>query len=175
MELTEELLSDPVQFAQWATDTFLIPTYELETQTLCPSEAEITQWEISGQEIALCRCEFPLMAATGVAVTVAKNLSFEYYNLFISAVSGRLVKMLYGHYSAAFVKDAKDNIELYIVLLESQDMVAFARRYTERVFDGNTYESEIFDAKLWQRAMDVMLQTMGASRESIVRLLAPEQ
>ena len=170
MELTEELLADPVQFAQWATDTYLIPTYNLDAQTLCPSEAEIVQWEITEHEIALCRCEFPLMAAAGVAVTVAKTLPFEYYNTFISALCGRMIGMLYGHYSAAFVKDAKDNIELYIAHLEGQNMVAFASRYTERVFDGNPNESEIFAAQLWQRAMDVLLQAMNASRESLVNL-----
>ena len=175
MELTEELLADPVRFAQWATDTYLIPTYQLDAQTLCPSETEIAQLGINEHEISLCRCEFPLMAATGLAVTVAKNFSFEYYNTFVAALCGRMVGMLYGHYSAAFVKDAKDNIELYIAHLEGQNMVAFASRYTERIFNGNPNESEIFAAQLWQRGMDVLLQTMNASRESIVGLWGSKQ
>lgn len=170
MDLTRDVLNDPVAFAQWATDTYLVPTYKLDARPLCPSEAEIAQWDISEHETSLCLCEFPLMAATGLAVTVAKNMSFEYYNNFISGLCGRLVRMLYGHYSSVFIKDAKDIIESYIVDLESGSMVAFASRYTERVFGSNSHESDIFAAQLWQRAADVMLQTMGASRESIVAL-----
>lgn len=70
------------------------------------------------------------------------------------------------------MKDAKDNIELYIAHLESENMVAFASHYTQRVFDGNPNEGEIFAAELWQRGCDVLIEVMGASRASIAACLS---
>ncbi len=174
MEITKELLADPVQFAQWVTETYVVPTYELEMASLGPSAAETATWEISLQEVALCRFEFPLMAAAGVTVTVTKNLTFEYYCTFISALCGRLAGVLYGHYGSVLVNDAKRSIEQYVAHLESQNIQGFASYYTDRIFGDNAHKADIFEAKLWQRAMDVLLQTMAASRESIVTLLGGE-
>ncbi len=173
MELNQSILLDPILFAEWATETYLIPTYTLDVPSLLPSEEEIQVWDISDREIALCRCELALMAASGVAVTVTKNMPFEFYNAFVNALSGRLVKMLYGHYSASFVKDARDNIELYICYLEGQSMYEFSSHYMRRIFGSNPKISEMtFVKNLWQRPADVLLQTLGASREAIVNFLA---
>ena len=172
MDLTEAAFNDPVSFAQWAFDAYLVPAYEVDAQRLSPTEEEIERWMISARDLVLCRCEFPLMAATGLAVTVAKNLPFEYYKTFTDALCGRLIRMLYGHFAAAFVKDAKDTLELYIIELESKDIELFAARYTGRVFPNSPHSNDILEAQLWQRAMDVMLHSMQASREAMIKLLA---
>lgn len=169
MTLTSEMVVDPVQFAQWAMDTYVGPTYEVETNKLCPSETEIAQWEITYNEIALWRCEIPLMAATGVAITVAKNLSYEYYEAFVRALCGRLVRMLYGHYSTAYIKDVRDTIELYVSYLESGDD-AFPFYYLKRIFSDNTHQEEMIQAQLWRRAADVLMQTLAASRQALVEV-----
>ena len=136
-------MADPIQFAQWATDSYLVPTYHEAAEAHRLAESDIARWGITESELALYRCELPLMAATGVTVTVAKNLWYEYYNTFIEALCGRLVRMLYGHYSAAFVKDARDNIELYVAHLESKVEPGAAGLFIDRVFGGNPNKGQL--------------------------------
>ena len=169
MGLTRELMADPAQFAQWAIDTYVAPAYEADCRPL--AEADVDKWGITDAEVVLFRCELPLMAAAGVSVTVAKNLWYEYYTTFITALCGRLVHLLYGHYSAAFVKDARDNIELYVAHLESKLEPGAAGLFVERVFGQNTNKAELLYNGFWKPGMDALLQALQDSRQSVAELL----
>lgn len=171
MNLTRELMADPVQFAQWATDNYLAPAYEGAEKHGRLAESDIARWSISESELALYRCELPLMAAAGVTVTVAKNLWYEYYSTFIEALCGRLVHMLYGHYSAAFIRDARETIELYIVHLESKVEPGAAGLFVERIFGSNPNRAQLLHDGFWKPGMDALLQTLHDSRQSLAELM----
>lgn len=171
MSLTKEVMADPVQFAQWATDRYLVPAYEEAARGHRLAESDIAQWDVTESELALYRCEIPLMAAAGVAVTVAKNLWYEYYTTFIEALSGRLVHMLYGHYGAAFVKDARDNIELYIAHLESKLEPGAAGLFVDRVFSTNSHKEQLLHDGFWKPGMDALLKALQESRQSVAELM----
>ncbi|HEU0277129.1 MAG TPA: hypothetical protein VFQ95_04850 [Rhodanobacteraceae bacterium] len=171
MSLTRELVADPVQFAQWATDNYLAPVYQRAQGSSELAKSDVARWNISQSELALYRCELPLMAAAGVTVTVAKNLWYEYYNSFLNALCGRLVHMLYGHYSEAFVKDARDNIELYIAHLESKVEPGAAGLFIERVFGANPSKAQLLHDEFWKPGMDALLQTLHESRQSLAEIL----
>ncbi|MGH2510379.1 MAG: hypothetical protein ACRDHZ_23635 [Ktedonobacteraceae bacterium] len=171
MNLTRELMADPVQFAQWATDNYLAPAYEGAEKSRALAGPDVARWNISESELALYRCELPLMAAAGVTVTVAKNLWYEYYSAFIEALCGRLVHMLYGHYSAAFTKDARDNIELYITHLESKVEPGAAGLFIERVFGSNQNKGQLLHDGFWKPGMDELLQALHDSRQTLAKLM----
>lgn len=171
MNLTKDLLADPTQFAQWATDNYLAPAYQ-EAETACRlADADVARWAITDSELVLYRCELPLMAAAGVTVTVAKNLWYEYYTAFIEALCGRLVHMLYGHYSAAFVKDARDSIESYIASLESKVAPGAAGLFIDRVFGANPNKQQLLHDGFWKAGMDALLQTLHDSRQSVATII----
>lgn len=171
MNLTKDVMADPVQFAQWATDRYLVSAYEEASQGRRLAESDIARWDVTDSELALYRCEVPLMAAAGVAVTVTKNLWYEYYTTFIEALSGRLVHMLYGHYSTAFVKDARDNIELYIAHLESKLEPGAAGLFIDRVFSTNPHKEQLLHDGFWKPGMDALLRALQESRQSLAELM----
>ena len=171
MSLTKELLADPVEFAQWAADSYLAPAYEQATKDHGLADSDVARWGISASELALYRCEIPLMAAAGVTSTVVSNLWYEYYQSFVEALSGRLVHMLYGHYSATFVKDAKDNIELYIAHLKSGLEPGAAGLFIDRVFGANPNKRQLLHDGFWKPGMDALLKTLHESRQSVADIV----
>ena len=54
-------------------------------------------------------------------------------------------------------------------------MVEFSHLYTSRVFGGNPHEIEISVAGLWQRAFDLEIATMKASKQYFIECMAEEQ
>ena len=169
MEPVEELIGDPVQFAQWALDTYVAPAYSSDIDAA--AGVELAQWSLSDAEIALFRCELALMAAAGVSTTVAKNFSYEFYKSFANALCGRLVRLLYGHFSEAFVTDARQSMELYVVHLESGLEPGAAGFFVNRVFAENPRKGDLLYNGLWKPGMEALLHALGDSRQVLVQAL----
>lgn len=168
MASLEALIDDPAQFAQWALDTYVAPAY---SSGIAAEDAMHAEWSLSDSELALFRCEVALMAAAGVSTTVAKNFSYEFYRPFATALCGRLVRLLYGHYSEAYVSDARNSMELYIAHLESGLEPGAAGFFVDRVFAQNPRKADLLYGAAWKPGMDALLHALGDSRRALVRAL----
>lgn len=168
-----EIFNDPVKFAALSAES-LKSYLENRDQLPLPTPEEIEQWSLSDHELELCAKEFVLMGAIGIAVTVMKNKPFEYYSEFIRALAGRLSSPVFGFSSLTGSEELIRVIEKYIEHLETS-MVEFSHMYTKRVFGGNQHEVEIIVANLWKRAFDLMIATMGTSKQFFIECMADEQ
>ena len=168
MTSLEALIDDPIQFAQWALDTYVAPAYSSE---IAAEGAMLDEWSLSDSELALFRCEIVLMAAAGVTTTVAKNYPHEFYKPFVTALCGRLVRLLYGHYSAAYVSDAQNSIELYIAHLESGLEPGAAGLFVDRVFAQNARKPDLLYHGAWKPGMDALLHALSDSRRALVHAM----
>ncbi|OOG61642.1 hypothetical protein B0E46_16985 [Rhodanobacter sp. B04] len=168
MSSLEALVNDPVEFAQWALGAYVSPAYGTAIEAEGKTRSELS---LSESELALFRCEVALMAAAGVATTVAKNFSYEFYKAFAAALSGRVVHLLYCHYSDAYVTDARNAMELYITHLESGLEPGAAGYFIDRVFAQNPRKPELLYHGAWKPGMDALLHALGDSRQALVRVL----
>ena len=168
MPSLEALIGDPIQFAQWALDTYVASAY---SSGVAPEGSTFEEWSLSDSELALFRCEVALMAAAGVSTTVAKNFSYEFYKPFATALCGRLVYLLYGHYSEAYVCDARNSMELYIAHLESGLEPGAAGFFVDRVFVQNPLKPDLLYHGAWKPGMDALLHALGDSRRALVQAL----
>ena len=168
MASLEAPIDDPVQFAQWALDTYVAPAY---SSGIAAENAALAEWSLSDSELALFRCEVALMAAAGVSTTVAKNFSYEFYKPFAAALCGRLVRLLYGHYSEAYVSDAWDSMELYVAHLESGLEPGAAGFFVDRVFAQNPRKPDLLYHGAWKPGMDALLHALGDSRQALLHAL----
>lgn len=165
---------DPVKLAEFVAA--LLEPYAKDRTTLpMPSQAEIEQWSLSESELDKCANEFLLFMAMGDTVTVMKNKPFEFYSAYLHALAPRLCKLMYGHQSITSSDELIGVIEKYIEKLEKEEIVDFASTYTERVFDGNPNEGEIFAAKLWTRAFDMMMTNMDLTRKCFIQCIEREE
>ncbi|MEG3997922.1 hypothetical protein [Microcoleus sp. SVA1B1] len=167
MTSLEAFIDDPIQFAQWALDIYVAPAYS----SAMEAEAVMLEWSLSDSELALFRCEIALMAAAGVSTTVAKNFPYEFYKPFATALCGRLVRLLYGHYSEAYVSDARNSMELYIAHLESGLEPGAAGFFVDRVFAQNARKPDLLYHGAWKPGMDALLHALGDSRNALVQAL----
>jgi hypothetical protein len=166
------IFNDPVKLADFSMEP-LKSYLQNRDQLPLPTPEEIEQWSLSDQELDRCAKEFVLMGAVGIAVTVLKNKPFEFYSEFIRALAGRLSAPVFGFSSLTGSEELIRIIEKYNEHLENS-MVEFSHMYTNRVFGGNQHEVEIIVAGLWQRAFDLMMSTMGASKEFFTGCMADE-
>ena len=172
MSSIEALVRDPVEFAQWALGVYVSPAYESAIEAEAKTSSDFS---LNDSELALFRCEVALMAAAGVATTVAKNFSYEFYKAFAAALSGRVVHLLYGHYSESYVNDARNAMELYISHLESGLEPGAAGYFVDRVFVQSSRKSELLYHGAWKPGMDALLHALGESRKALVQLLASSE
>jgi hypothetical protein len=163
-----EIFNDPVKLAALSAVTLNLD------QLPMPTTEEIAQWSLSDHALELCAKEFVLMGAIGIAVTVMKNKSSEFYSEFISALAGHLSSPMFGFSSLTGNGELIQVIEKYIESLESS-MVEFSHVYTNRVFGGNKHEVAIIVANLWKRAFDFAIITMGSSKQFFIERIAEEQ
>ena len=166
------IFNDPVRLADFSMEP-LKSYVEKRDQLPLPTPEEIEQWSLNDQELDRCAKEFVLMGAIGIAVTVVKNKPFEFYSEFIRALAGRLSVPVFGFSSLTGSEELIRVIEIYIEDLEN-NVAEFPHMYTNRVFGGNRHEADIFVAGLWQRAFDLMMSTMGASKEFFTGCMADE-
>lgn len=166
------IFNDPVKLAAFSLEP-LKSYLENRDQLPLPTSEEIEQWSLSEQELDRCAKEFVLMGAIGVAVTVMKNKPFEFYSEFIRALAGRLSSPLFGFSSLTGSEELIRVMEKYIEYLEN-NMVEFSHMYTNRVFGGNPHEVAIIVAGLWKRAFDLIMATMGASKQYFIGCMADE-
>jgi hypothetical protein len=169
MASLKALIDDPTNFAQWALDTYVTPAYGSGIEA---DGAMREEWSLSDSEAALFRCEIALMAAAGVSTTVAKNFSYEFYNSFATALCGRLVRLLYGHYSEAYICDARNGMELYITHLESGLEPGAAGFFVDRVFTSSARKPDLLYHGAWKPGMDALLSALGDSRRALIQALA---
>jgi hypothetical protein len=166
------IFNDPVKLAAFSVEP-LKSYLENEDQLPLPTPEEIERWSLSEQELDRCAKEFVLMGAVGIAVTVMKNKPFEFYSEFIRALAGRLSSPMFGYSSVTGSEELIRVIEKYIEYLENS-MVEFSHLYTNRVFGGNQHEVAIIVAGLWRRAFDLMMATMGTSKQYFIGCMADE-
>lgn len=173
MDESLAIFNDPVKLAAFSLEP-LKSYLENKDQLPLPTSEEIEQWSLSEQELDRCAKEFVLMGAIGVAVTVMKNKPFEFYSEFIRALAGRLSSPIFGFSSLTGSEELIRVIEKYIEYLENS-MVEFSHLYTNRVFGGNQHEVAIIVAGVWQRAFELMMSTMRASKDYFIGCMAEEQ
>lgn len=165
---------DPIDLAE-----FIIKGYknapDLRNKLPLPSAEEIERWAITEPELERCADEFYILMVVGDTVIVKRNKSFEFYSSFLRLLTPRLADMLYGQQTITASEGLIKVIERYIELLDTEQMVEFACTYTERVFGGNPHESAIFAADLWNRAFDMMIKTMGATKEMFTGFIRDEE
>lgn len=167
------IFNDPVKLAAFSVES-LKSYLENRDQLPLPTSEEIEHWSLSDQELDRCAKEFVLMGAIGIAVTVMKNKPFEFYSEFIRALAGRLSSPVFGFSSLTGSEELIRVIEKYIEYLETS-MVEFSHMYTKRVFGGNQHEVAIIVADLWKPAFDLMMATMGSSKQFFIGCIADEQ
>ena len=172
MDESLAIFNNPVKLAAFSVEP-LKSYLENRDQLPLPTSEEIEQWSLSEQELDRCAKEFVLMGATGIAVTVMKNKSFEFYSEFLHALAGRLSSPIFGFSSLTGSEELIRVIEKYIEYLENS-MVAFSHMYTNRVFGDNQHEVAIVVAGLWKRAFDLMMATMGTSKQYFIGCMADE-
>ena len=165
---------DPVKLAEFIMSGYVNNDGLKDTLPL-PSALEIEEWGLTPSEMTRCADEFYILMVAGDSVTVKRNKSFEFYSSFLRAIAPRLNNMLYGQQSITASEEMIKVIERYIELLDTEQMVAFACTYTERVFDGNPNEGKIFEANLWQKPFDMMMKTMSATKDMFIGCIADEE
>lgn len=139
-----------------------------------PTRLEVEQWSITDFELNRCTEEIILLGAMGTVVTVRNNKSADYYSTFIVALAESVKGLLSWQDRVGACGEVIKVIEDYIDDLDNERIVEFASTFTERVFSGNTNESAIFAANLWDRAFSVGMGTMGASKEFFTACMAEE-
>ncbi len=165
---------DPINLAE-----FIIRGYknapDLRNNLPLPSAEEIERWAVTKPELERCADEFYILMVVGDTVIVKRNKSFEFYCSFLRSLTPRLADMLYGRQTITASEGLIKVLERYIELLDTEQMVEFACTYTERVFGGNPHENAIFAADLWKRAFDMMIKTMGATKEMFIGFIRDEE
>jgi len=75
---------------------------------------------------------------------------------------------MFGYQNITLSEELIQVIEKYIHALDRGEIVEASCIYTERVFGCNPKEGEIFAAKLWTRAFDLMMATVAASKQYFI-------
>jgi len=165
---------DPVKLADLVVEP--LKSYLADRDKLpMPSPVEIEQWSLSESELDRCAMEFVLMGAIGSTVTVKNNKPFEFYSAFIRALTPRLSQVMSGYQSITLSEELIQVIEKYIRAFDRGEIVEASCIYTERVFGGNPKEGEIFAAKLWTRAFDLMMANMESSKQYFIGCITDEE